>query len=746
MKPRLRSPIKRYAVERTESGQQALGIVRQAFDTLVLGSADDGKTRRLLQVMAWVEAALEDLPLSVAGTGELIQGLPSDLMQRLFRQACQRGIGHELSRRQRSVWVKPFNQVTDVLNKHLAVKQECVVNYNRAPRSLAIASRQNAFIPPSTYDRLVGELESDIFSETPAPTRVWFMRSVLVLALRIGITFEGALRQLCRLRVGDVRGDHVVVAIDPKRSRWIRVWLDPVSRVTLQSLLAHHARRSGANGVRKRTLKPLAPLMNLATGSEAEPDEKTLKQLRADISAYLAELCKRANLPTYTLQQLLPTVRWVLAERGMYSTAVIDYLAGQIATNVMPLDDLDADWSAEPVLPSAPNHFPKRTGVSTPRTRRRRKFDTETSRHYNAKARVLRDVFVGRGNTAEDRAAIRGALQQLVQQWMQETEQTDEGRNFMLLAAWLETQVAHKRIKTLIAYLGDGLALIRYAGDSLINELGKEDVDDITEPGNTRHLTVWQLWRAYLREMKVPLAPLGKLHVHKKRQTEEERLLPPAAVADLLTQLDGDAQLAAALGYFVLARIEEVLDLRLCDLALLGAEPYLEIREGKGGKSRRVYLTHAPSEFIAWLRDAQTALFRATDPHLLMVVRLGEPLISLDKSRLEKLCRRAMAAIGRSGCTFHDLRKSRATALVLRGMDVRLVSRWLGHATVNVSWLSYLRTLDVAQRQAVKRIVDTRELNLRQVAALLDVQSTSYLASKFGQGLLNLGMLIDLLN
>ena len=121
------------------------------------------------------------------------------------------------------------------------------------------------------------------------------------------------------------------------------------------------------------------------------------------------------------------------------------------------------------------------------------------------------------------------------------------------------------------------------------------DVEGITEPDGRRCVTVWQLWRAYLHQMKVPLAPLGRLRVRKKRLTEEERLLPPKAISELLSVLDDDAQVAAGLGYYALARIEEVLDVRLCDLALLGAEPYLEIRDGKGGKARRVYLTHAPA-------------------------------------------------------------------------------------------------------------------------------------------------------
>lgn len=723
-----------------ESHQKALAILLQALDVLILSTGKQ-KNSTLLRIAAWVDMALADTLLSVSESGNLVQSLPPDFLQRLFRQVCQRGPGHELSRRQRSEWVRPFNHVGEALNKHLVVKLERVVNYNRAPRTLAIASRPNAFIPPSTHDRLMTALLREVFSETPAPVSVWFMRSALLILFRLGVTFEGAVRQLCRLRVCDVHDNHIVVPLNTKRTRWLRVWLDAVTRVALGSLRIHHARRSG---VRKRTLQPLSPLMHLATASEAEPDDKILRRLRSDLNNYLAELCQRAKLPTYTVHELLPTVRWVLAQREVYPASVITWLAGQIETSVMPLDDLDADWTSESSLPTAPIAFPKHTGVTSPHRRRKRRFDVETSDSYNAKSKALRDVLIGRDDTAADRAAMTETFTGLVQQWMRETPQTDEGRNFTLLAAWLAALVPTKRGATLRAYLGDALALIRYAGDWLINELGQEDVEAITEPDGKRHASVWQLWRAYLHQVKVPLAPLGKLRIRQKRETVEERLLPPKAVTELLAVLDNDAQIAAALGYYALARIDEVLSVRLCDLALLGPEPYLEIRDGKGGKARRVYLTHAPMEFITWLRRAQTAVFRSTDPNLSMAVRLCEPLIALSTSKLEKACKNGVRAIGRASCTFHDLRKSRATALVLRGTDLRLVSRWLGHATVGVTWLSYVRVLDISQREAVRRMVDDRELNLRQVAALLDVRPTSYLAKKMGNDTLSLLKLIPM--
>ena len=266
-----------------------------------------------------------------------------------------------------------------------------------------------------------------------------------------------------------------------------------MTRVALASLHIHRARRSGEGGRRKRTVQPLPPLMHLATADEAEIDAKTLKRLRGELNDYLAELCRRAGLPVFTVSQLMPTVRWVLAQREVYPPSVIGWLAGQIETSVMPLGDLDADWTTEPTLPNVPATFAKRSGVTTPRRRRKRRADVETSDSYDIKSRMLRDILIDRNDNAADRTAMTEGLKRLVHMWMSETPQTDEGRNFTLLAAWLAALVPTRRVKTLLAYLGDALALIRYAGDSLINELGQEDVEGITEPDGRRCVTVWQL-------------------------------------------------------------------------------------------------------------------------------------------------------------------------------------------------------------------------------------------------------------
>ena len=103
-------------------------------------------------------------------------------------------------------------------------------------------------------------------------------------------------------------------------------------------------------------------------------------------------------------------MRWVLAQREVYPASVIAWLAGQIETSVMPLDDLDADWTSEPSLPTVPIVFPKRSGVTSPHRRRKRRFDVETSDNYNAKSKALRGVLIGWDDTSADCGAMTQAL------------------------------------------------------------------------------------------------------------------------------------------------------------------------------------------------------------------------------------------------------------------------------------------------------------------------------------------------
>lgn len=166
-----RSPLKVQAHEAAEAHQLALTILGQALDAFIIEGNVKKKKASLLRVTIWVEQALAQLRLTVSITNK-VQGVPTDFLQKVFRQACQRGIGQELGRRQRTELVRLFNRVREALNKQLSVPLDRVINYNRASRSLAIASRPNAFVPPSIYDKVMAILLGEVFSETPASVQV----------------------------------------------------------------------------------------------------------------------------------------------------------------------------------------------------------------------------------------------------------------------------------------------------------------------------------------------------------------------------------------------------------------------------------------------------------------------------------------------------------------------------------------------------------------------------------------------
>lgn len=147
-KQKPRSPLKAQAHEAAEAHHLALTILGQVLDAFIIEVNAKEKKASLLRVTLWIEQALAELRLTVSATNK-IQGMSADFPQSFFRQVCQRGVGQELGRRQRTELVRPFNRVREVLNKHLSAPLDRVINYNRAPRSLAIASRPNAFIPPS---------------------------------------------------------------------------------------------------------------------------------------------------------------------------------------------------------------------------------------------------------------------------------------------------------------------------------------------------------------------------------------------------------------------------------------------------------------------------------------------------------------------------------------------------------------------------------------------------------------------
>ena len=129
-------------------------------------------------------------------------------------------------------------------------------------------------------------------------------------------------------------------------------------------------------------------------------------------------------------------------------------------------------------------------------------------------------------------------------------------------------------------------------------------------------------------------------------------------------------------------RVSEALDLEVRDLSLDTASPTLRVRSGKGGKTRLVpvhpELHGALSSALAYGDISQG---RIVEAHTTTAWRWVQAAVK----RAEELG--AIAPGNRIGT--HTLRHSYARHLLMNGIPVNYLSRWLGHSSIQTT-LIYL--------------------------------------------------------
>ena len=129
-------------------------------------------------------------------------------------------------------------------------------------------------------------------------------------------------------------------------------------------------------------------------------------------------------------------------------------------------------------------------------------------------------------------------------------------------------------------------------------------------------------------------------------------------------------------------RVSEALDLEVRDLSLDTASPTLRVRSGKGGKTRLVpvhpELHGALSSALAYGDISQGRIIEA---HTTTAWRWVKTAVK----RAEELG--AIAPGKRIGT--HTLRHSYARHLLMNGIPINYLSRWLGHSSIQTT-LIYL--------------------------------------------------------
>jgi len=265
------------------------------------------------------------------------------------------------------------------------------------------------------------------------------------------------------------------------------------------------------------------------------------------------------------------------------------------------------------------------------------------------------------------------------------------------------------------------VALYNITFEMLDNGMISRFLDDLEKNGcgiTTRNhrLNCIRAFYSYAAKMN----PAAVIHQSEIRKVPLKKPVDPdivtfmseSAVKTLLEQPDTKTKKGLRDRFFMLlmydtaARVQEILSVRLCDIRR-GKTPVV-ILHGKGSKVRTVPLMQQTVNHF----DTYRKVFHAeesdhSDQFLFYVVQRGRSYPMSDSN-----ARKMMAAYGKTASKLcpevpekvhpHLLRHSRAMHLYRHGMDLTLVSQWLGHAQLDTT-LIYAYADTEHKRKAIEK-------------------------------------------
>lgn len=282
-------------------------------------------------------------------------------------------------------------------------------------------------------------------------------------------------------------------------------------------------------------------------------------------------------------------------------------------------------------------------------------------------------------------------------------------------------RVRHYSKRTEQAYVGWIRRFVIATGRRHPRELGGREVEafltrlasDHDVAAGTQNQALAALLFLYKEVLKVDL-PWMEDVVRAKRPRRIPAVLSREETARLLAVLDGQPWLMAALLYGTGMRLMECMRLRVKDVDFARNE--IVVRDGKGGKDRRVPLPQRLREALAaaverarvlhvhdvaqgvgevWLPHALARKYPNAGHELGWQYVFPAPRLSrdprsgrtrrhhVDESVLQRAIKRAREAAGiDKPATCHTLRHSFATHLLDAGADIRTVQELLGHKDV----------------------------------------------------------------
>ena len=176
------------------------------------------------------------------------------------------------------------------------------------------------------------------------------------------------------------------------------------------------------------------------------------------------------------------------------------------------------------------------------------------------------------------------------------------------------------------------------------------------------------------------------------------------------------------------ARVQELLDVRVCDLQLV--KPFHVRLFGKGRKERICPLWPQTAQLLESLVIGQNQNSGASDR--LFRNHRGQPLTRFGvRYILAKYCRQA----GKTASTLvhkrlhpHIMRHSSAVHLLKAGVDIVTISQWLGHANINTTNRYASVDLDT-KRAAISKVEPTNGTSTNTEAWRADATILTWLES-----------------
>jgi site-specific recombinase XerD len=211
------------------------------------------------------------------------------------------------------------------------------------------------------------------------------------------------------------------------------------------------------------------------------------------------------------------------------------------------------------------------------------------------------------------------------------------------------------------------------------------------------------------------LAEIQKVPRKNHVKSDVVDYMSEAAVKALIDQPDASARKGFRDRFFMLllydsaARVQEMLDIRLKDLKL-GATPTVTLH-GKGSKTRTVPMMRQTAEYYSqYVKVFHTNEPDYSEQHLFYSVIHGKKN-PLNDSTIRRFLY-AYGASARQRCPEvpekvhpHLFRHSRAMHLYRHGMDLSLISQWLGHAQLDTT-LIYAHADTEQKRRAIEKATE----------------------------------------